>query len=141
MRKGLAKWREIEMTIVVACCLVLSGCAVEKVGEGKVRDVEFTVVDEADVPQEFLGRIEEAKEKEMKLSYGDAGYLYVARGYGVRETTGYSVEVEACYETEDSVRVKTGLLGPEKGEEILDKETYPYVVIKMEYIEKPVVYD
>lgn len=127
--------------VIVASCLGVAGCSVEKVGAEKVRDVEFTVVDPEDVPEEFAGEIEGAKEEEMKLSYGDDGYLYVARGYGCRETTGYSVEVEKCYETKDSVRVKTRLLGPGKEEKILDRETYPYVVIKMEYMDKPVVYD
>lgn len=128
------------MAIVVSC-LGVAGCSVEKVEAEKVRDVEFTVVDREDVPEELLGEIEEAKEEEMKLSYGDDGYLYVVRGYGCRETTGYSVEATECYETKDSVRVKTRLLGPGKEEKILDRETYPYVVIKMEYVDKPVVYD
>lgn len=127
--------------VVVVSCLGVAGCSVEKVGVEKVRDVEFTVVDREDVPEEFLEEIEGAKEEEMKLSYGDDGYLYVARGYGGRDTTGYSVEATECYETKDSVRVKTRLLGPGKEEKILNKATYPYVVIKMEYVDKPVVYD
>ena len=76
----------------------------------------------------------------MKLNYGYKGYLYIARGYGTKKTTGYSVEVFQCYETGNSVVIKTGLQGPGKKEEILKKKTYPYVVIKMEYTDKQVVF-
>lgn len=126
---------------IMVSCLGVAGCSVGKVREEKVRDVEFTVVDKEEVPEEFLKEIEEAKEEELKLSYGDEGYLYVARGYGTQDTSGYSIEVDECYETEDGIVVKTSLLGPEKGEKILDKKTCPYVVIKMEYVDKLVMFD
>ena len=57
----------------------------------------------------------------------------MARGYGEKEKTGYSVEVNACYETSDAVRIQTTLLGPAKGEKTKEKKTYPYVVMKTEY--------
>ena len=37
-------------------------------------------------------------------------------GMEKNEKTGYSVEVNACYETSDAVRIQTTLLGPAKGE-------------------------
>ena len=89
----------------------------------------------------FMVRIEEAKEEPMKLSYADKGYLYAARGYGVQKTSGYSVNVSQCYETEQGIHMETSLLGPGKEEKILKKKTYPYVVVKMEYADKPIEYD
>ncbi len=123
------------------CLMILTACAVSRTDEKKIRDVEFTVIDKEDIPQEFLTRIEEAKDGQMRLSYGDKGCLYAARGYGVQETSGYSVTVNRCFETEHKIRIDTSLLGPGKGEKILKKKTCPYVVIKMEYTDKQVEID
>lgn len=81
----------------------------------------------------------------MWISYADTGkeeaYLYVVRGYGTQQTTGYSIEVNACYETVDTVVIRTTLQGPEKKEKIHKKKTYPYIVIKMPYTEKQIIYE
>lgn len=142
-RMGHASRRALGYTFLALpiCILILSACAAGKTDNGKIRNVEFTVVDREDVPQEFQAQIEEKKEGEMKLYYGDKGYLYAARGYGVRETSGYSVTVDQCFETEQEIRIGTSLLGPEKEEKILKKKTYPYVVIKMEYTDKQIEFE
>ncbi|MCI8885038.1 MAG: protease complex subunit PrcB family protein [Dorea sp.] len=121
--------------------LILTACSVRKADDKKLRDVEFTVLDKDDVPEEFMAKIEEAKEGQVKLSYADRGYLYIARGYGQKDTSGYSVEVRRCYETENEIHVETGLLGPGKEEKILKKKTCPYVVIKTEYTDKQIEFD
>ena len=123
------------------CILILTACAAGKTDNEKIRNVEFTVVDREEIPGEFLARIEEGKEGELKLSYGDKGYLYAARGYGVQETSGYSVTVDQCFETEQKIRIGTSLLGQWKEEKILKKKTYPYVVIKMEYTDKQIEFE
>jgi hypothetical protein len=124
----------------VWCVLTLTACSVKTLHTEKLRDVEFTVVAEDDIPEELKTEIEEGKEEPLRLSYSDAGYLYAVRGYGKQETSGYSVTVDDCYETEDAICVETSLLGPAHGEEILETPTYPYIVIKMEYTEKQVIY-
>ena len=121
--------------------MILTACSVRKADDKKLRDVEFTVLDKDDVPEEFMAKIEEAKEGQVKLSYADRGYLYIARGYGQKDTSGYSVEVRRCYETENEIHVETGLLGPGKEEKILKKKTCPYVVIKTEYTDKQIEFD
>ena len=45
------------------------------------------------------------------------------------------------YETENAIYIETDLLGPESTEEIVETETYPYVVVKVEDNEKYVVFD
>ena len=107
----------------------------------KIRDLEFVVTDKDDVPEEFRALIEENRDTTVKMTYADRGKLYIAEGYGPQPTSGYSVEVEAVYETRDAVYIHTNLLGPEKGEETKEVTTYPYVVIQMEYIEKDVLFD
>lgn len=132
--------RKISLLLLL-CFLTLTACSVRKTDDKKLRDIEFTVLDKDDIPEEFMVQIEEAKEGQVKLSYGDKGYLYIARGYGQKETSGYSVEVSRCYETENEIHIETGLLGPGKEEKILKKKTCPYVVIKMEYTDKAIEFD
>lgn len=133
--------RKIYLLLLPICILILTACSVRKSDDKKLRDIEFTVLDKDDVPEEFMAQIEEAKEGQVKLSYGDKGYLYIARGYGQKETSGYSVEVHKCYETENEIHIETGLLGPGKEEKILKKKTCPYVVIKTEYTDKQIEFD
>ena len=139
----MGKWRCILAVLLTAAGVALlpSGCVAYKLDPAKNRDVEYTVTDKEDVPEEFLERIEEAKEEPFELSYADQGCLYAARGYGKQKTSGYSIEVTACYEAERAVYIETALLGPDKGEEITEAATYPYVVVKMEYIDKQVIFE
>jgi len=125
----------------IVTLLLLSACSARKDSMEKLRDVEFTVVKPSDVPKELAGLIEENQKDVFQLTYADKGYLYMARGYGEQETSGYSVAVSKCYETEDVICVETGLIGPAKGEEIIEESTYPYVVAKIEYTEKNVVFE
>lgn len=135
----MKKWRWY--ILFAGCFLILTACSVQKDSEEKLREIDFTVVDSRDVPKEFSDRIEEEKEAPFWMSYGDNGYLYIARGYGEKPTSGYSVEVRSLYETTNTLVMKTGLKGPEKEEKIIEKNTYPYVVVKMEYSEKNVVFN
>lgn len=121
-------------------CLAATACSVEKVSEEKLKDLEYTVVASDEIPEELMTQIEEEKKEPMTLTYGDKGYLYIAKGYGAQETSGYSIEMKELYETENSICIKTELLGPDKSEQILEKETYPYIVVKIEENEKYVVF-
>ena len=127
-----------------AACLaaaLLSGCVTHNGTQEKLRDLEFTVLDKEDVPQEMKQMIEEEKAEPFRLTYTDQGSLYIAEGYGAQLTTGYSVEVTGLYETEDEIRIHTSLLGPEKGEEIKEITTFPYVVVQLGAIDKNVIFE
>ena len=50
------------------------------------------------------------------------------------------LEVKECFETENAIYVHTNLIGPSKEEKIVEIETDPYIVIKMEFIDKNVVF-
>ena len=122
---------------VIAVTTLLSGCSFGTIEEQKTPDVTYEIVKKEE--------IKEAGKKEMWISYADTGkeetYLYVVRGYGTQQTTGYSIEVNACYETVDTVVIRTTLQGPEKKEKIHKKKTYPYIVIKIPYTEKQIIYE
>lgn len=129
--------------ILAILCVVSSfvaGCSVEKVSSEKLQDIDFTVVEEEDIPEEFLTIIQEKETNPFKLTYADQGALYIAEGYGKQATSGYSIEVKECYETENAVYVHTNLIGPAKDEKIVERATYPYIVIKLEFIDKNVVF-
>ena len=75
------------------------------------------------------------------MTYEYQWYLYMSLWYVAKDKTVYSVEVNACYETSDAIRIQTTLLGPAKGEKTKEKKTYPYVVMKTEYREKDVIFE
>ena len=131
---------KIKWLIIAGSIFMISGCSVQKNDMEKIRDVEFTVMDEQKIPKELKMHIKEVKNEPFEIAYGDEGYLYIAKGYGEKEVSGYSIEVEQCFETEDLICVETNLLGPPKGEDVLEEKTYPYVVIKTEYSEKSIVF-
>lgn len=121
--------------------LVLTGCISRPQKTQKLRDLEFTVLDKDDVPEELKEQIVENQHIPFRLTYTDQGKLYIAEGYGAQLKTGYSVEVTELYETENAVYFHTNLLGPEKGEETKDITTFPYVVVMLDAVDKTVVFD
>ena len=120
---------------------VLVGCSSQKLSTEKLRDMDFTVVDKDDIPDELKNRIEEKEKETMKLTYADQGTLYIAVGYGMQETSGYSIEIKELYETKNAIYIHTNLIGPSKEERVVERATYPYIVVKTEFIDKNVVFE
>lgn len=121
--------------------LVLTGCISRPQKTQKLRDLEFTVLNKEEVPEELKEQIVENQHIPFRLTYTDQGKLYIAEGYGAQLKTGYSVEVTELYETENAVYFHTNLLGPEKGEETKDITTFPYVVVMLDEVDKTVIFD
>ena len=118
----------------------LTACSVEKDELEKVRDLEFTVVGEADLPEELKDVIREKKAAPFKLTYTDDQNLYIVVGYGEQPTGGYSISVKELYLTENAIVTDTELLGPQAAEQNGAEKSYPYIVIKTEYLEEPVIF-
>lgn len=127
--------------LILFLLLMLTGCVSKQQETEKLRDLEFTVIDKEEMPPEFQEVIETNKSMPFRLTYTDQGKLYIAEGYGAQPKTGYSVAVTGLYETKEAIYIHTNLLGPEKGEDTKDITTFPYVVVELEYIEKPVMFD
>lgn len=133
--------KKIISTILFLCLiLTIPACSAEKLATEKIRDIDFTVVEEKNIPKELQEMISEKKSTPLKLTYADQGELFIAQGYGARKTSGYGIEVVECFETENAIYVHTNLIGPSKEEKITEAETYPYIVIKMEFVDKNVVF-
>lgn len=130
------------LSVILSFCILsaLSACSVEKLSTEKIRDIEFTVTEEENIPEELMTMIKEKEKELFKLTYADKGELYIAEGYGEQSTSGYSIEVKDCFETENAIYIHTNLMGPAKDEEIVETKSYPYIVIKMEFIDKNVVF-
>ena len=107
----------------------------------KVRDLEFTVAKTEELPENLQEMLEKKKEENYSFTYSDNEYLYIAKGYGIQETGGYSVSVDDCYLTKTNIVVKTRLHGPAVGEDVAKTPSYPNIVLKLELNDKDVVFE
>ncbi len=124
---------------VIFCCFF--GCSSKKLSAEKIRDISFTVLDEDQIPEELETMISKKEDKYFKYTYADQGELFIAVGYGEQPTSGYSIEVKELYETKNAIYIHTNLIGPTKDEKIVERVTYPYIVVKLEYVDKNVVFE
>ncbi len=125
------------LTIFAAACvmmLFLAGCAGESTEEDKLKDIEFTVIGEDQQPDSLKEIVAEKSAQPFQISYTLGEELYIAVGYGEQPSGGYSISVNAFYETEESLVIDTTLIGPGKAENVTNTPTRPYVVIKTENI-------
>lgn len=125
--------------VTVVCIVITTACGLEKIKTTKTKDMDFTVVAESEMPVEVHQIVEERKEKEFKVAYSDARYTYIIIGYGKQKFEGYSIKVKEMYETQNAIYVKTEFEGP-KEYSANEINTYPYIVIKIEYSDKNVIF-
>lgn len=136
----MKKWKCAFLGIAIGFVVTICGCDGQVKTQEKVKDCNYTVVEQEELPKELVELIEERKKEPFKLSFGEDGYLYIVRGYGKQVGGGYSIAVDGLYETDSQICLETNLIGPKEQEET-QVETYPYIVIMMEYIDKDVVYE
>ena len=103
--------------LVILETTVISGCRANISGTESDRMVEYTVI------------------------CGDDEYLYIAEGFGTKETGGYSITVNQFYVKDKAMYFDTRLIAPDKGEKVSNQASYPYIVIKTELSEMPVVFE
>ena len=127
------------IALLLLCVIALSGCGSNS--SAKLKDLDFTVVSEDRLSEELKTVIEERKDAPFKVTYNDKEYLYICIGYGEQKTGGYSIAVGELYLTEDAVHVSTNLLGPGPEDKTGNAPSYPYIVIKTQFIDKQVVFD
>lgn len=119
----------------------LTGCAIEKTNRTKVRDLDYHVVTETEIPAELKTQIEEKQAADFKMTYETPEYLYIVRGYGEQQTGGYSIQVAELYLSSNAIFFKSSLIGPRKGENAAKSPSYPYIVIQTEKVDKNVVFE
>lgn len=136
-----------KMWIAAALCLcfltgiVLSGCEHVQEEGSRGKDIEYTVVPTADCPEELKNEIETKKINAFQMTYDDGEYLYLAVGYGEQQSGGFSIRVLGLYEKGENLCLQTSLQGPDEDEVVSMKESYPYLVVKLERMEKEVIFE
>lgn len=133
--------RFFSVCLICLMCMGVYACGQKQDTMAKIKDLECTVLAEENIPEELLEKIEDKKEDAFKMTFEDQGFLYICVGYGTQNTGGYSIAVNELYETANAVYIDTNLIGPNPEEKSNPVESYPYVVVKTEFIEKPVVFD
>jgi len=128
------------MAVLVLGCIGFTGCHKEGEDSRKVQDLEFTVVGENEIPQALTELIGKKREKPFKLTYADGQDMYIVIGEGPQTGGGYSVVVKELYLTDNSIVIRTELLGPQKGEATGTDTSYPVLIVKTGFMEEPVVF-
>ena len=123
---------------VVCLAIMFCGCAMLDTSDKKIAQLEFEVVDMAELPEEIQTMIEERKNEAFQMAYHDENHSYIIVGYGMQDTSGYSIQVNDVYQGEDSIWVDTDLVGPEKSEKVESVPSYPYVIIRTEVIDQTI---
>lgn len=128
------------IAVVIVIIMYLTGCSVTQQDNGKVADIDFTVVENQDVPDELMKLIKEKKQNTLRLTYTTKEYTYMVAGYGSQPTSGYSIKVNDVYLGKNAIYVDVSLVGPTTGEQVNEMPTTPYIVIKIEKREEPVIF-
>lgn len=129
------------IVLMIGLILLLVSCDSSKSKPDKLKGLEFTVVEDADVPEKLMEAINDKKSQPFKTTYSDEEYLYIAVGYGEKPTGGYSISVDEFYLTDNAIYLDTNLIGPSQEEFLSNAVTYPYVVLKTEFTDKRVLFD
>lgn len=144
----MIEMKELESRIISVCmvlllCFMVMACGAKQKTDPleKLRDLEFSVIAEDNLPEELYTMIEEKRESSFKLTFQDQGFLYICVGYGQQQSGGYSIAVNELYETSNAIYIDTNLIGPDADEKKHNAPSYPVVVVKTEFIDKPVVFD
>lgn len=133
--------RFVSICLICLMCMGVYACGQKQDTMAKIKDLDCTVMAEDNIPEELLEKIEDKKKDAFKMTLEDQGFLYICVGYGTQNTGGYSIAVNELYETANAVYIDTNLIGPKPEEKSNPVESYPYVVVKTEFIDKPVVFD
>lgn len=127
-----------KMLWLFLAALFLAGCGSGE--EKKVQDLEFHVVPEREIPEELAKVIQEKKEEAFHLTYSEPQQMYLVVGYGKQSSGGYSIQVKECYLTESNLILDTELTGPKETSSSGEEPSFPYLVLKTEAREEPVIF-
>ena len=122
---------KIDILVCIFLIFVCSVCGLWGCGktETEVTQLDYTVVEDKDIPQELKNIIDEKKESTIRLTYNTMG------------TSGYSICVNSVSLGTDSIYVDIDLLGPKPQEQVTKVSTTPYIVLKMEKRDETVVFN
>lgn len=126
--------------VIFLLTIQISGCEGNYKGSEKGLNLEYTVLGETKIPEEFLSQIEEKKAEKFELTYKDNEYLYIAEGFGEQKTSGCSISVTNLTCEDQTIYFESKLVIPQEKENLNSISSFPYIVIKTELIDFPVVF-
>lgn len=126
--------------VIFLLTIQISGCEGNYKGSEKGLNLEYTVLGETKIPEEFLSHIEEKKAEKFELTYRDNEYLYIAKGFGEQKTSGSSISVTNLTCEDQTIYFESKLVIPQGKENLNSISSFPYIVIKTELIDFPVVF-
>lgn len=122
----------------ITVTLLFSGC-IKQDEYPKTKDLDYTIVTGGEIPNELRQMIKERKNSAFELSFSCEGELYIVKGYGKQLSPSFSITVNELYLSDNYIVFDTELYGPKK-ETTSKKQSYPYIVVKTEYINKSIVF-
>ncbi len=131
----------VALLLIIFTAVGLAGCKKNESEVKKLKDLDFTVVEDADLPGELKEIIDEKKENPFRLHYSNKDFLYIVVGYGKQNSGGYSIAVEELFLTDNAIYIDTNLIGPSQDDLVTHGVTYPYIVVKLEYLDKKIVFE
>lgn len=127
--------------LITICITSVTGCSKKMLSKEKINDLDFTVLEQSEIPTKLAQEISSKKEQGFKLTYIDGEYMYIAIGYGAQDTGGYSVTIKELYQTRNAIYISSRLVGPRENDLVLKAKTYPYIVCKLERRDMDVVFN
>ena len=134
--------KKISIVMVIMLLIAgLSGCSMGKTGADKdLTPLDYTIVTYDDIPGELMAMIDKGKAEDFKLTYQSEGWLYIARGYGMQNSGGYSISMKELSGADNAIYFDSELIGPGQDEVVNKLSTYPYIVVKTEDLGLSVVF-
>lgn len=131
-------WKRV--LLIGSILIFLSGCSIQTNEQEKLKDLEYEIVEDGKAPEGLQTILDEKRKGEFKLTYEEEEQLYLCIGYGEQKTGGYSIAVNELYLSENAIYFDTSLIGPNKEEQVANTVSYPCLVVRIEYVDKPVVF-
>ena len=78
----MQKNRLLTGALILFLMIIVSSCGIEKISRKKIKDIDFTVVAEIEMPLEVKQIVEKRKEQPFKVTYSDNQYTYIIIGLG-----------------------------------------------------------
>ena len=119
----------------------LASCASSGGGSGEdeaqAPDLAYEIVEKSKIPQKLAEKIQQEQKGKFGFSYRNGEEMYIAFGFGEQPTGGYSISVKSLYLSAEDIVLATKLIGPKQPQEG-SHQSYPYVVLKTEEMDKNV---
>lgn len=92
----MQKNRLLTGALILFLMIIVSSCGIEKISRKKIKDIDFTVVAEIEMPLEVKQIVEKRKEQPFKVTYSDNQYTYIIIGYGRQNHQATALRSTTC---------------------------------------------